>query len=147
MEVFRAGDFDGAEFLEVRREPLGVEEDELSRAEVFDEAEEGDLRRIADLVKHRFAEESAADGDPVEPAGELPVLPRFDRMRMAELVKARVAFDDLVVDPGFGTVGALAHHLPEGSVDPELENFFAGDALESLRHMKLLQRKNRARIG
>jgi hypothetical protein len=43
VEVLGARDFDGAELLQVRREPLGVEEDKFSRAQMFDQTEQRDL--------------------------------------------------------------------------------------------------------
>ena len=147
MEVLGARNFDCPEFSEVRREPLGVEKDEFTGAEVFDEPEEGDLRGVADVVKHRFAEEGAADRDAVETAGELALLPRLNRVSMAKLMEARVAFEDLFIDPGLGAFGALLHDFDEGSVDPDFENFSSSDPLESLGHVEFFEREDRARIG
>src|SRR5438034_3639809 len=46
MEVIGARDFDGAELLQVGRDPLGVEENEAPLLEVLDQTEECDLRRV-----------------------------------------------------------------------------------------------------
>ena len=66
-----------------RRLPLDV--DEPTRVAVGDEqvaqADEGDLRGVADVVEHRLAGEEAADRDAVEAADERAVLPGLDGVR------------------------------------------------------------------
>ena len=56
------------------------------RAEVTVRAKQRDLRCVADVVEHRFAEERAADRDAVEASGKLAALPRFDGMGVAEVM-------------------------------------------------------------
>src|SRR5687768_16861375 len=68
-------------------------------------------------------------------------------MGVAELVESSVALDDFAVDPSLGALGTLPHHFGEGNVDPDFEDFLAGDALESLGHVKFLEWQDRARIG
>ena len=80
MEVFGARDFDGAESLQMRRVPLGIEENEAALLEVLDQTEQRHLRRLADVVEHRLAEERAPDRDAVKAAGKPAILPRFDGM-------------------------------------------------------------------
>ena len=92
MEIFWPRDFDGAELLQVRREPLGVEEGEAPLAQMFDQREQRDLRGVADMMKHRFAEKRAADRDAVKAASELAILPGFDGMGVAELDAAACNF-------------------------------------------------------
>ena len=111
MEIFWPRDFDGAEFLQVRREPLGVEEGEAPLAQMFHQREQRNLGRVPHMVKHRFAEKGAADRDAVKAAGELAILPGFDGMRVAESMQPSVTFNDLIVDPGLGTLRALLHHF------------------------------------
>src|SRR4051812_4903849 len=106
MEIFGTGDFDGAELLEMGCDPLRVEENEAALSQVLDQAEKRHLRRLPDVVKHRFAKESTADGDPVKAAGEFAVLPRLHGMGVTQLVKPGVTGDNLIVDPGLGTPGA-----------------------------------------
>ena len=74
------------------------------------------------MMKHRLAKKRAADRDAVKAAGQLAVLPGFDGMSVAELMKPGVTFDDLVVDPGLGPLRAFPHHFGKGSVDPDLES-------------------------
>src|SRR3982750_2917074 len=130
MEISCARDFDGAELLQVRGHPLGVEENKVPGAEMFDQAEKRDFGCVADVVEHRFAKERAADRDAVKPAGQFSVLPRFERMGVAELMKASIAGDDLVVDPGLGTARAFPHHLDERNVEADLERSPGKGALE-----------------
>ena len=54
MEIFWARDFDGAEFLQVWRKPLRVEECEAPLTQPFHEREKRNLGRIPDMMKHRF---------------------------------------------------------------------------------------------
>ena len=147
VEVLGARDFDGAKLFEMGGEPLGIEQDKFSGAQVLDEREQRDFRGVADVVKHRFAKERAANGDAVKAAREFPILPGLYRVGVADLVETRVAFDDLVVDPGLGTLGALPHDFDEGNVDADFEGFLASNALESLGHVEFLERQDRSRIG
>ena len=62
---------DPAKLLQMGREPLRVEQDELARAQMFHERHERNLGRIGHAMKHRFAKERAADCDAVKAAGEL----------------------------------------------------------------------------
>ena len=111
MEIIGARDFDGAEFLQVRREPLGVEESKAPLAQPFHQREQRNLGRVPHMMKHRLAKKCAADRDAVKAARQLIILPGFDGVRVAELMQARVTFDDLVIDPGLGTLRALLASL------------------------------------
>ena len=51
-------------------------------------------------AEHRFAEEHAPDRDAVDAADEVVAVPRFDRVRVAELVQALVGRAHVGVDPG-----------------------------------------------
>ena len=138
--------FDRAELLQMRCRPLRVEEREFERAQTFNQSDQGDLRGVRYTMKHRFAKERAADGDAVKSAGEFIFAPRFDRMRVAELVQPLVAFDDLAIDPGVLAFRAGPNHVAKAMVDLDLENFFPGDASQRVRDMKILQRNDRARV-
>ena len=72
------GNLDTAKLLEVGREPLCVEQDELAGAQMFHERHERSLGCISYAMKHGFTEERAADCDTVKAAGELFFLPSLD---------------------------------------------------------------------
>src|SRR4051794_11975689 len=99
MQVKLARDFLRPELLEMGREPLRIEQGEALRLQLLDERPERDLRRPGRAMEHRLAEKGTADRDTIEAAHQLVRRPRFDGVRPAELVQARVALDDLVVDP------------------------------------------------
>src|SRR5205085_7845054 len=142
VKVLRARDFDGAELLQVRGEPLSIEKNKFLGTQTFDQTEKRDLGRVAHFMKHRFAEERAADRDTIKSAGKRSIFPRFDGMRVAALMKPAVARDDLVVDPGFRPSRAFAHHFNEGNIDPNLESTFPDGAFHRMRHMKFVERQD-----
>src|SRR5205807_7327265 len=104
---------DRTELLQVRREPLRVEQGKFSRAQMFDQRHQRDLRRVPDPMKHRFTEKRAADTDAVKSAGQFAFAPRFDRMRVTKLVQLLVALDDLAIDPSVVAFGARANDFAE----------------------------------
>src|SRR5437660_12927106 len=101
--------FNRAELSQVRREPLRVKQGKFSRAQMFDQRHQSDLRRVPDPVKHRFAEKGTADADAVKSPGQFAFAPRFDRMCVTKLVQLLVALDDLAIDPGVVAFGASAN--------------------------------------
>jgi hypothetical protein len=133
-EIVRARDLDGAEGGEVWGEPLDIQEDEAPGAEVGDEVEEGDLRRLRHAGEHRFTEESAAEGDPVETTDELVALPSLYRVGVAEPVEVGIGGQDRGADPGLVAVGTAEHHLPEGGIGAEGESIWraAQEAAEAM---------------
>jgi len=147
MEIFWPGDLDGAEFLQVRGDPLGVEEGKAPLAQMFHQGEQRNLGGVPHMVKHRFAEKGAANRDAVKAARKLALLPGFDGMRVAESMQPTVTLDDLIVDPGLGTVRALLNHFGKRSVDSNFEALLSDHALESVRGVKFIERNYRARIG
>src|SRR5438270_13121096 len=124
MQILLTRDFDRAEFLQVGREPLRIEQGEAAITQSFHQGDERDLRSVADMMKHRFAEERAADRNAVKTASEFAILPGLDAMRVPELVQPRVTLDDLVVDPGLGSLRTFAHDFSERDVHTDLEDFF-----------------------
>ena len=70
--------FHAAKLLQVRRQPLRVEQRELPGAQMLDQTKKRDLGGIGHAMKHRFAKKRAADRDAVEAAGELAFVPSFD---------------------------------------------------------------------
>src|SRR5205823_9917755 len=111
FQVVRTRDLDCAELFQMRCQPLCVEQREFSRPQMLDQREERDLRGVALAMKHRFAEERAANGDTVESAGKLALAPRFDRMRIADLMQMFIALDNFAIDPRFLPPGAGANHF------------------------------------
>jgi hypothetical protein len=116
------GNFDRTELLQVRRDPLGVEQREFSCPQMFDQRNERNFRRVGHTMEHRFAEKCAANSDAVKPAGQFAFAPRLDRMGVPKLVQLLVAFDDLAVDPSVVAFGAGANDFAEAIVDLDLEN-------------------------
>src|SRR5881392_490511 len=98
-------------------------------------------------MKHRFTEKCATDGDAIKSAGELVPCPRFDRVRIPKLMQPGVALDDLAIDPGVFTRRTGLDHVREMIVDLNLKNFFTQNAPQRMRHVKILQRQNRAWVG
>ena len=146
-EVLAAGDLRGAELAEVGGDPLGVEEGEAALAQALDEGVEGDFRGIGFPMEHRFAEESAADGNAVEATGEMAVVPGFDGMGEAAAVKLAIALDDLFGDPGLIAVGAGAHDGFEGLVYADLERAVGENALEAVGDVEsIVKGDDRARV-
>src|SRR6266700_8242562 len=106
MQIKGARNFGSAELLEVRREPLNVEQRETAFSQTFDQPPKRNLGRVGGDVKHRFAEERAADGHAVETSGKLATQPRLHGMRPAEFVQLRIALNDFVIDPRVFTLRA-----------------------------------------
>src|SRR5437868_2013877 len=107
----------------MRREPLGIEQDEMLSLQLFDQSGQRDLGGIRHTMEHRFAEESAADRNAVEPACELILLPCFYGMRVTERMQIFVARYDLVVYPGLVTSRACSNDVGEGGIDFYLKRF------------------------
>src|SRR5947207_14064268 len=133
---------------------------------------ERNLGCIGHTMKHRFTKKSAADRDTIKSAGELArrtagrvrlirhrtdssdrrtgglaARPRFDGMRVAELMQPGVALDDFRVDPGIFTPRARLDHLRKGIIDLDFEKVFPQGAAQRMWHMKIFHWNNRARIG
>ena len=78
MQIFRPRNFDRAKLRQMRREPLRVEQTEFPGAQMLDQRNERDLRRVGHLVKHGLAEKSAAYRHTVESTRQFAITPRFD---------------------------------------------------------------------
>jgi len=139
--------FDRAELLQVRCDPLRVEQREFSRPQMFDQPNQRDLGCVPHPMKHRFTKKRATDGDAVKSAGELAFTPRFDRMRVTKLVQPHVTLDNFAIDPGVFALGAGADHFRKTIVDLDLKNSFPQDATQRVRHVKFFEGQNRARVG
>jgi len=103
--------FNTAKLLQVRREPLRVQQDEFVSAQMIHERHECNLGGIGHAMKHRFPKKRASNCDTVKAADQLAFLPCFDGMRVAELMQARVALDDLIIDPRILPLRAGTDHF------------------------------------
>src|ERR1700736_3152202 len=118
---------DAAKLLQMRREPLRIEQHKLSCAQALDQRDERNLRRIGHPVKHRFTKKRAPNGDAVKSSGQLAPTPRFDRMRVTKLVQSHVTLDNFPIDPGVFALGAGADDFRKTIVDFDLKNSFSQD--------------------
>ena len=69
---------DPAELLQVRGEPLCVEQDEVAGAQMFHQRNQRNLGRISYTMKHRFAKERATNCDAVKATSELVLFPSLN---------------------------------------------------------------------
>src|SRR5437016_10893678 len=99
------------------------------------------------MVKHRLAKKRTTNCDAVKAAGELSILPCFDRMGVSELMQSLVTFDNLITDPGLGPPRTILHHFEEGNVNSDFETLLSHDPLEGVWNVKFVERQDRARIG
>ena len=101
-------------------------------------------------MEHGFAGEEPANGHTVDAAHQLAVLPAFNAVGVAEVVKRRVSLDKLGTDPGALPAGrrpgASLHDLAERAVGCDFENVFANDLRQASRGVEAIQFKNCARI-
>src|SRR6266487_5269767 len=108
-------------------------------------------------MKHRLAEECAANRDPVESTGELAAGrvrptgglaggPRFDGVRITKLMQPRVVFNDLPIDPGIVASGAGFDYFRKAIVNLDLENVLAQKTPERVRDVEVFQGQDRAWI-
>jgi hypothetical protein len=100
---------------------LAVEQAIAADDQSCDQPGERHFRRIGTKRKHALAKESCAEFDAIEAADQPILHPAFDAMRVPKLVQMDIALLDLLVDPGLGARGALAHDVCEGGVarDPK----------------------------
>lgn len=138
---------DSAKLLQVRREPLRVEQDEFVCTQMLHQRHERNLGGISHAMKHRFPKESSTRCDAVKAASEPACLPGFDRVRVAERMQSCVAFNNLAIDPGIFSFRARNDHFGKRLVDRSFKNSSAQETLQRVWHMKIFQWQDRARIG
>src|ERR1700722_5143635 len=119
----------------VGRGHLSVHETKAPRADLLHETYHCDLRRIGAQREHRFPEEDAPEGHAVEPSHELPALPSFDRVCVAQAVESDVSALHFGRDPRAvlaRTWGGLARadDALEGRVERQLVGLAAQDATQ-----------------
>ena len=138
--------FNTAKLLQVRREPLRVQQDEFVSAQMIHQRHECNLGGISHAMKHRFPKKCASNCDTVKAAGELAFLPSFNRMSVTELVQARVAFYNLPINPCIFPFRAGIDHFRKRVVNTCFKNSLAAHTSQRVRHMKIVQGQNGARI-
>src|SRR6266550_5722297 len=158
VQIMVSRNLDAAELLQMRREPLRIEQCKFPDAQILDKRHQRDFRCVGHAMKHRFTKKDAADRHAVESAGELAtgrvrptgglaVSPRFNRMRVTELMEPDITLDNFAIDPCVFTRRAGLDHVRKGSIDFGFKNFLAQETSQRMRHMKILQRQDRTRIG
>ena len=138
---------DPAKLLQVRRKPLGVEQNEFSRAQMLYQCHERNLGSVSFAMKHRFTEKSAADRDSIKSSSDFAFSPGFDGMRITQLVQSSVALHNFTVDPGIFTFRAAFDYLRKTRVDLNFEKLLSQDAPQCVWHMKMFQGNDCARVG
>jgi len=68
-----------AKLLQVRCEPLRVQQHEFARVQMIHQRYKRNLRGIGDAMKHRFPKKCSPHRDAVKAAGQPALLPSFDR--------------------------------------------------------------------
>src|SRR5262245_23098702 len=100
LAIILAWDFQRAEAGEMLGDELRVQESVVPLAESGDQVHESHLAGIGRGREHAFAEEGAAEADPVETADQLAVEPGLDAMGMAHAEELAAEIEDRLVDPG-----------------------------------------------
>ena len=115
----------------------------MADAQARHEPGQRNFRRIRHAAEHRLAEEGPAKLHAIESADQLPLVPAFNRMGMADRVEAeRRPLDDLV-DPGFVPVGAGQQHLVKCAVAGDREASRSHALGQRAGQMESFQRNDR----
>ena len=138
--------FNAAKLLQVRGEPLRVEQHEFASAQMLHQCHERNLGSISHAMKHRFAKESASYRDTIKAAGQPAFFPSFDRMCAPEFMQSCVALDNLGVDPGIFPFRARSDHFGKRLVDCSVKNASAQKTSQRMRGVKIFQWQDRAWI-
>src|ERR1700730_6940556 len=146
-QVIVSRNFDTAKLLQVWGEPLRIKQGELSSAQMLYQSHQRDFRRIRHVVEHRFAKKSATDGHAIKSTCESAFLPGFDGMRATELMQSHVAFDNFEIDPRIFAFRARFDDFRKRAIYRRSKNFFTHETSQRVRHMKIFQWQNCARIG
>src|SRR5882757_7031159 len=100
------------------------------------------------MMEHAFAEESAAEADAVQPAGEIVAIPGLDAVAMADLVQPGIEIADAAVDPGVVAAGmrcrAAVDYRLERGVDGDAKGIRPHRACEARMNAKAVERKQPA---
>ena len=139
--------FNTAELLQVRSEPLRVQQHEFASTQMFHQRHECNLGAIGHAMKHRFPKKCAPHRDAVKAAGESAFVPGFNGMRMTQLMQSRVALDNFMIDPRIFPFRACLDHLRKRAVDTCFKNPLSQHTPQRVGHMKIFQWQDGAGIG
>lgn len=143
----------------MRRHELAVQQGRTGATQRRYQPAQRHFRRIGLPREHAFAAEYPVEADAVEPAYQFAFArfafqPDFDRMGMAQCMKAFVAGLDAMADPAPAFVvavradaarrGAGVHDLRKGGVAGDREASAPQGASERMRHVEAIERKSRA---
>ena len=151
LDEGRARPLFGAHGDGVRRRHLRVDQREPPAADALGQVHERDLRRVRLPREHRLPEEEAPERHAVEASGELAVLPRLDRVRVAHRVQDEIRLRHLLGDPRAVLPGARrllagADHALEGRVVADVVGAVGHDAPERAPHVDAIDPQDAARI-
>lgn len=81
---------------------LAVKQGKAAGTQPGDQPDQRHFRCIAHRAEHAFAEKRPALRQPVKPADEYAVVPAFDTVGQAALMKCHERIVDVAIDPGVG---------------------------------------------
>ena len=127
---------------------LAIDEDVTLRAK----RRQSDLGGVRDAREHGLATEYPSHHHPVEPSGQGPVTPAFDRKGMTRCMEGEIRLPHLGSNPGLGAAapprrGATLHDRLERGIPGYLELVAAQPATQAMRDPELCRHDYRARIG
>ena len=102
---------------------MAIDEAKTPGAELTDQDDEGNFRRIVDSSEHGFCKECPAECHAIQASYQLATLPRFDRMRIAFFMERRIGIHHCRRDPGpaFGILGSRTGTMLEDSSKAGIE--------------------------
>jgi len=120
------GGHPGAQAFEMFRIDLAIDQLYPLRLQLLNIADKSVFARIADLAEHALAKKHPAHPDAVQSSNQFSVLPRFRAVRITGLMQPDISLPDFIGDPGAFLPPpchclALTDHLPEISIDAEIE--------------------------
>ncbi len=150
-EVVFAGNSGSAELSGDGGQHLDIEQFEAPLSEVLHEVKEGHFGGIADAMEHGFACEEASDGNAIDAADELFLLPAFDAVSVTAFMQLSVTGEELGGDPcsaaSRGGRGAALHDVGKGLVPCDGKGFLAKHTGEASGNMKLVEFEYSAWVG
>src|SRR5262249_46058606 len=130
---------------------LSVKQLETSRTQPCHQMHECHLGRIARAVEHAFAEERAAQGDPIESADQRRALVDFEAMAVPPFVELAVKHVNAPVDPSARAsrpgLRAGVKHAVEIAIDRYGETIRADRAHKPGRNMEAVEWNDASFLG
>src|SRR5579871_821227 len=114
---------DGAKARQMRRQALGIEQQEATRAQMRHQSRQRDLRGIRLIVEHALGHKRRAERDPLGSANKSAVAPGLHTMRLATAMEFSIDFDKLLGDPGpLFSIRTAMHHPFEIRIESNFED-------------------------